>query len=153
MRSACGKRIMLLCILAAMPGGLTQASQAQSNQPAGQTTPPKAAPKKPPQEPINPDETAGVRGSAPPLRVRVLMNGKVAENAHVVVKNTNGTLAGSCFTDAMGNCKVDVGPDDYEIDATGNGRAATMKLHLTKATGTVSIKLLKAKPASTTAKP
>jgi hypothetical protein len=81
------------------------------------------------------------------------MIGKAVENAHVVVKNTNGTLAGSCFTNATGDCKVDVGPDDYEIDATGNGRAATLKLHLTKETGTVSIKLLKAKPASTTAKP
>ena len=155
MKSARGKRILFLCVLAAMPGGLARAqgSPAQSNQPTGQATPPKAAPKKPPQEPINPDETAGVRGSAPPLRVRVLMSGRAVENAHVVVKNTNGTLAGSCFTNATGDCKVDVGPDDYEIRATGNGREATMKLHLTKETGTVSIKLLKAKPASTAAKP
>ena len=153
MRSACEKRILLFCVLAAMPGVFAQASPAQSNQPVGQTTPPKAAPKKPPQEPINPDETAGVRGSAPPLRLRVLMSGKAVENAHVVVKNTNGTLAGSCFTNASGDCKVDVGPDDYEIDASGNGRVATLKLHLTKQTGTVSIRLLKAKPAPTTAKP
>jgi hypothetical protein len=147
---------MLLCVLAAMPAsGLmcAHSSSTQNAQPTGQTTPPKAAPKKPPQEPINPDETAGVRGSAPPLRVRVLMSSKAVENAHVVVKNTNGTLAGSCFTNATGDCKVDVGPDDYEINATGNGRTATLKLHLTKETGTVSIKLLKAKPASTTAKP
>jgi hypothetical protein len=155
MRSARNNRLVLLCILTAMPGGLawTQSPSTQGTQPAGQTTSPKPVPKKTPQKPIDPDETAGVRGSAPPLRVRVLMSGKAVENAHVVVKNTNGTLAGSCFTNATGDCKVDVGPDDYEIAATGNGRAATLKLHLTKETGAVSIRLLKAKPASTTAKP
>jgi hypothetical protein len=155
MRSECNRRFLLICALAAMPGNLawTQASSAQSTQPSGQTTPPKAAPKKPPQEPINPDETAGVRGSGSPLTVRVLMGGKTVENAHVVVKNSNGTLAGSCFTSATGDCKVDVGPDDYEIDATGNGRTGTLKLHVSAQTSRVSIKLLKAKTAATAAKP
>ena len=148
MRSACGKRIMLLCILAAMPGGLTQASPAQSNQPAGQTTPPKAAPKKPPQEPINPDETAGVRGSAPPLRVRVLMNGKVAENAHVVVKNTNGSLAASCDTNESGECQVELGPDRYAITATGSGRSAVVALAVSDATGSIVLKLKKPKSSA-----
>jgi len=71
----------------------------------------------------------------------------------VVVKNSNGTLAGSCFTSATGDCKVDVGPDDYEIDATGNGRTGTLKLHVSAQTSRVSIKLLKAKTAATAAKP
>jgi uncharacterized protein with FMN-binding domain len=128
------------------------ATSAQSTQPTGQTTP-KPAPKKPPQEPIDPNETAGVRGSGSPLTVRVLIKGKAVENAHVVVKNSNGTLAGSCFTNATGECKVDVGPDDYEIDATGNGRTGTLKLHVSAATRTVSIKLLKAKTTGTAVKP
>ena len=125
----------------------------QTGQTASQSPPPKAAPKKAPSKPIDPDETAGVRGSGSPLTVRVLMKGKTVENAHVVVKNTNGTVAGSCFTSSTGDCKVDVGPDDYEIDATGDGRAATLKLHVSADTRTVSVKLLKAKPAATTTNP
>jgi len=154
MRSAKGKRFVLLCALAAMPGGLAWplAATAQSTPPSSQTPPPKAAPKKPPQEPIDPDETAGVRGSSP-LTVHVLSRGKAVQYAHVLVKNTNGTLAGSCFTSASGACKVDVGPDDYEIDATGNGRSGTLKMHVSEKTSAVTIKLLKAQTAATTAKP
>jgi len=155
MRSAKGKRFVLLCALAAMPGGLAWplAATAQSTPPSSQTPPPKAAPKKPPQEPIDPDETAGVRGSGSPLTVHVLSRGKAVQYAHVLVKNTNGTLAGSCFTSASGACKVDVGPDDYEIDATGNGRSGTLKMHVSEKTSAVTIKLLKAQTAATTAKP
>jgi hypothetical protein len=155
MRSAQSKRLVLLCALAAMPASLAwaQASSTQSTQPAGQTTPPKAAPKKAPQKPIDPDESAGVRGVGSPLTVQVLMRGKAVKNAHVLVKNTNGTLAGSCFTSAAGNCKMEVGPDDYEVDATGNGRAGVLKLHVSAETRTVSIKLLKAQNASPVAKP
>ncbi len=94
-----------------------------------------------------------MRGSGSPLTVRVLMKGKTVENAHVAVKNANGTLAGSCFTSATGDCKVDVGPDDYEIEATGNGRTGTLKMHVSERTGTVSIKLLKPKTAPQTANP
>ncbi len=156
MKSACGKQIVLLCALAAMTAGnfvWAQASSGQSTQPTGQTAPPKTAAKKTPSKPINPDETGGVRGSGSLLTVRVVINGKTVENAHVVVKNANGSLAGSCFTSATGDCKVDVGPDDYVIDATGNGRAGTLKLHVTEETGTVSIKLVKAKKAAATANP
>lgn len=155
MRSARSKRFVLFCTLAAMPGSLawTLASPAQSTQPPAQTTPPKAAAKKPPQEPIDPNETAGVRGPGNLLTVRVLMRGKIVENAHVVVKNANGTLAGSCFTSTTGVCKVDVGPDDYEIDATGNGRKATLKMHVSEQTGTVSIKLLRARTPAPVANP
>jgi hypothetical protein len=149
-------RFVLLCALAATPTcGLAcaQSSSTQGNQPSGQTTPPKTAPKKPPSKPIDPDEGAGVRGSGSPLTVRVLMRGKAVENAHVVVKNKNGTVAGSCFTSATGDCKVDVGPDDYEIDATGNGGTAILKLHVSAETRVVSLKLLKAKTGATTANP
>src|ERR1019366_7309322 len=96
MRSACGKTMLLLCALAAMPAGSlawAQSSSPQGNQPAGQTTPPKSAPKKAPSKPIDPDESAGVRGSGSPLTVRVMMKGKAVENAHVMVKNANGSLA------------------------------------------------------------
>jgi hypothetical protein len=148
--------LVLLCALAAMPASIfawAQAPSTQSTQPTGQTTPPQTAPKKKPSKPIDPDETAGVRGSGSPLTVRVLMRGKTVENAHVVVKNTNGSLAGTCFTGSTGDCKVEVGPDNYEIDVTGNGRTGTLKLHVSAETSTVSIKLLKAKTAATVAKP
>jgi hypothetical protein len=81
------------------------------------------------------------------------MRGKAVENAHVTVKNANGTLAGSCFTNASGDCKVDVGPDDYEIDAAGNGRTGTLKVHVSEKTNAVSIKLLKSTSAPVAAKP
>jgi len=156
MTSACGKRFVFLCILAALPASGfagAQASSMQSAQPASQTTSPNTTPKKKPSKPIDPDETAGVRGSGNLLTVRVLMKGKTVENAHVVVKNANGTLAGSCFTSATGSCKVDVGPDDYEIEAAGNGRTGTLKMHVSEQTGTVSIKLLKAKTPAPVANP
>jgi hypothetical protein len=151
LKSVCGKRFALLCVLALLPASgfaWAQSSSTQSNQPSGQT-----APKKTPQKPIDPDESAGVRGTGSPLTVRVLMKGKIVENAHVVVKNTNGTLAGSCFTSATGDCKVEVGPDNYRIDATGNGRTGTLKLHVTEQTSSVSIRLLKAKTAAPVANP
>ena len=156
MRSEFRKRLVLLCALAALPAcsfAWAQSSSPQGNQQTGQTAPPKAAPKKPPSKPIDPDETGGVRGSGSPLTVRVLMKGKAIENAHVMVKNDSGSLAGSCFTSATGECKVDVGPDEYEIDATGNGRKGTLKLHVSEHTGTVSIKLLKATTSTTVPKP
>jgi hypothetical protein len=137
-----------------MPAGPAWAlvSPAQSTQPSGQTTPAKAPPKKPPQEPINPDETAGVRGSGSPLTVHVLLRGKAVQNAHVLVKNTNGSLAASCFTSATGACHVDVGADDYEIDATRNGRSGILKTHVSEQTRAVSIKLINVQTAAT-AKP
>ena len=156
MRNVCSKQFVLLCALAALQANnfaFAQSSSPQTAQPTGQTTPPKPAPKKPPSKPINPDETAGVRGPGSLLTVRVLMKGKIVENAHVVIRNTNGTLAGSCFTSAAGNCKVDVGPDEYEIEAKGNGRAASMKVHVLADTGPVTIKLLKAITDPATAKP
>jgi hypothetical protein len=135
------------------PGSFVWAQSPQGNQPTGQTAPPKAAPKKAPSKPIDPDESAGVRGSGSPLTVRVLIKGKSVENAHVMVKNANGSLAGSCFTGVTGDCKVDVGADDYEIEATGNGRNGTLKLHVSEQTRRVTIKLLKTTTATMAAKP
>jgi hypothetical protein len=156
MRSALRKWLVLFFALAAMPTGgfaWAQSSQPQGSQPTGQTAQPKPAPKKTPAKPIDPDETGGVRGSGSPLTVHVLIKGKAVENAHVMVKNANGSLAGSCFTNADGDCKVDVGPDDYVIDVKGSGRTGTLKLHVTEQTGSVTIKLLKAKPATASAQP
>jgi hypothetical protein len=156
MITARGMQFVLLCALAGLPANnfaLAQSSSPPTAQPTGQTTPPQTAPKKKPSKPIDPDETAGVRGSGSPLTVRVLMRGKTVENAHVVVKNTNGSLAGSCFTSAAGDCKVEVGADDYEINAVGNGRTGTLKLHVSADTGIVSIKLLTTKTAAPVAKP
>ena len=156
MKFSRGKRIVLLCALAAMPASSfawAQSSTTPSTPPTSQTTPPKTPPKKAPSKPIDPDETGGVRGSGSPLTVRVLMKGKTVENAHVVVKNANGSLAGSCFTNPTGDCKVDVGPADYVIDATGNGRTGTLKLYVSEKTSTVSITLLKSKTAATAPKP
>jgi hypothetical protein len=161
MKSSRGRRIVLFCALAAMPACSilwAQSSSPQGNPPTGQTpppktAPPKTAPKKAPSKPIDPDETGGVRGSGSPLTVRVLLNGKTVENAHVVVKNANGSVAGSCFTSATGDCKVDVGPDDYTVDAAGNGRTGSLKLHVSEKTSTVSIKLMKVKKAVSTANP
>lgn len=156
MRSAHGKKLVMLYALVAMAVGSLAWAQTQSPpapQTTGQTSPAQTPPKKKPSKPINPDETGGVRGPGSPLTVRVLLKGKTVENAHVTVKNSNGTLAGSCFTNASGNCKVDVGPDDYEIDAAGDGRTGTLKLHVSAETGIVSIKLLKTTTTPTTAKP
>ena len=69
MRSVCGKRFSLLCAMAAMSvGGFAwaQSASTQSTQPTSQTAPPKAVPKKAPSKPIDPDETAGMRGSGSP---------------------------------------------------------------------------------------
>lgn len=149
MRSVRGKLLVLLCVLAGMPpGGFVWAQSS-----TGQGAPAQTAPKKKPSKPIDPDETGGVRGSGSLITVRVLMKGKTVENAHVVVKNINGTLASSCFTSATGDCQVDVGPDDYEFDATGNGRTGTLKLHVTAETRVVLIKLLKTPTMATSAKP
>ena len=71
--------------------------------------------------------------------------GKPAAGAHVLVKNLNGTLAASCFTDDSGECQVDLGADSYNVSATEKGRAATVSLKVTDFTGPIVIKLIKAK--------
>jgi hypothetical protein len=129
---------------ARVPAALA-ADGAQSTQ---QSSPPantQSKPKKKPEEPIDPDTTAGVRGSGAMHTVRVLLKGKPAEGAHVVVKNTNGSLAASCDTNPTGECQVELGPDHYAVAATANGRSGALTLEVSDATGPIVIKLKKPK--------
>jgi hypothetical protein len=149
-----------MAALAALPAGLlSQTTPAPSTQtttaptPQSQsTTAAKPKPKKA-EEPIDPDATAGVRGAVAMHTVRVLLKGKPAEGAHVVVKNTNGTLAASCYTSDAGECQVELGADSYTIGATKNGRAGTVSMPVNDATGPIVIKLVKVKTDSSAPKP
>jgi hypothetical protein len=85
--------------------------------------------------------------------VRVLLKGKPAVGAHVVVKNTNGSLAASCDTSDTGECQVDIGADSYVIGATRNGRAGTVSMPVNDSTGPIVIKLAKVRPDSSAPKP
>jgi hypothetical protein len=137
---------------ATMPGTLTAAgvqSSTRSNPPANTQT----KPKKKPEEPIDPDTTAGVRGSGVMRTVRVLLKGKPAEGAHVVVKNTNGSLAASCDTNVSGECQVELGPDHYAVAATGSGRAGAVTVEVSDTTGPIVIKLKKPKTESSPPQP
>jgi hypothetical protein len=78
----------------------------------------------------------------------VLFKNKTVEGAHVVVKNVNGTMAGSCYTGPAGDCKVSIGPDSYVIGVTSNGRAGALSLRVTESTGQVEIKLARMKAES-----
>src|ERR1700677_2927163 len=104
MNSMCAKALILAAALAVLPvGSHSQSSPTSATQTATPASPqpqsnPPAKPKKKPDEPIDPDATAGVRGNGTTHTVRVLVKGKPAAGAHVVVKNTNGTLAASCYT-------------------------------------------------------
>jgi len=122
----------------------TQTGAGSSVQSSTQTSPP-ATPKKKPEEPIDPDTTAGVRGSGAMHTVRVLLRGKPAEGAHVVVKNTNGSLAASCDTSEAGVCRVEIGSDHYTITATGSGHAGAVSMQVNDATGPIVIRLKKPK--------
>jgi hypothetical protein len=142
--------MVLACVLVATVLAFSDL-QAQSS--SGQTTqqtqnPPPAKPKTKPQEPIDPNETAGVRGPGSLLTVKVMLKNKSVEGAHVVVKNTNGSLAASCYTGAKGDCKVDVGPDDYVFHATTTNREGSVSTHVTDSSRPVVIKLSKTNPAS-----
>jgi hypothetical protein len=138
-------------------GPHSQSALASSGQAAAPANPqsqtPPARPKKKPEEPIDPDTAAGVRGNGATHTVRVLHKGKPAEGAHVVVKNTNGSVAASCFTSDLGECQVDIGADSYIIDATRNGRAGTVSLSVSDSTGPIVIKLHKPRTDTATPKP
>lgn len=134
---------------AASPAG-TQASSPSSTQ---QSAPPAKAKPKKPAEPIDPDATAGVRGSGTTHIIRVLRKGAPAEGAHVVVKNTDGSVAASCDTNAEGECQVDVGADSYIISATKRRHAGTVSQPVDDSTGPIIIKLVKVKPESSAPSP
>jgi hypothetical protein len=154
------RKLVLVAALAALPAGLLpQSAPASSTQtatasnPQSQSTPPAKPKPKKPEEPIDPDATAGVRGPGTAHTIRVLLKGKPAEGAHVVVKNTNGTLAATCDTSDTGECQVDVGADSYTIGATRNGRTGVVSMAVNDSTGPIVIKLAKVKADSATPKP
>ncbi len=158
MKTVCARTLILVAALAALPHCLkaqsTPAPSTPSTSPSQQSTPPaKPKPKKKPDEPIDPDATAGVRGNGVMHTVRVLLKGKPVQGAHVVVKNTNGTLAAACYTSDSGECQVDVGADRYIIDATSKGRAGSVSMPVNDATGSIVIKLAKVKAGSGAPKP
>ena len=160
MRAEYAMKLIVMAALASLPAGLlSQTAPPPSTQPATASNPqsqstPAAKPKpKKPEEPIDPDATAGVRGPGTVHIVRVLLKGKPAEGAHVVVKNTDGTLAASCDTSDSGECQVEVGADSYMIGATRNGRAGTVSMPVNDSTGPIVIKLAKVKSESNAPKP
>jgi hypothetical protein len=116
----------------------------QQAQPSSQT-PSTEKPKKKPAEPIDPDTTAGVRGPTSPLTIQVKLRNKSIAGAQVLVRNTNGTLAASCVTNDWGDCKVEVGADNYMILATAKKLSGTMSVGVTDSTNQVVIQLSKAK--------
>jgi hypothetical protein len=150
MTTTSAKTMVLACALVAnLLAFPALQAQPSSRQTATQTPPPPPPkPKTKPQEPIDPNETAGVRGPGSPVTVRVMLKSKTVEGAHVVVKNANGSLAGSCTTGASGDCKVEVGPDDYVIHATMTGREGSVTTHVTDSTGPIVIKLTKTKTSA-----
>jgi hypothetical protein len=157
-KAMCTTTLIVIAALAGFPAGLLPQS-ASSTQTATASTPqtqsttaPKPKPKKP-EEPIDPDATAGVRGPGTMHTIRVFLKGKPAEGAHVVVKNTNGTLAATCDTSVSGECQVDVGADSYVIAATRNGRAGSVSMPVSDSTGPIVIKLAKVTADTTPPKP
>jgi hypothetical protein len=151
MNTICAKVLILAAALAAWPGALhsqsTPASGTQSATPSNgqQQSNPPAKPKKKPDEPIDPDATAGVRGNGATHTVRVLLKGKPAVGSHVTVKNTDGSLAASCYTGDTGECKVELGADKYTIAATAKGRAGSVSMSVDDSTAPIVLKLTKAK--------
>ncbi len=151
--------LTLVTALALLPAGLqSQSAQAPATQTATPASPqpqsnPPAKPKKKPDEPIDPDATAGVRGPGTSHTIRVLLKGRPEEGAHVVVKNTNGTLAASCYTSDAGECQVDVGADNYIIRATIKGRAGAVSLPVNDSTGPIVVKLAKVKAETNASRP
>jgi hypothetical protein len=149
------KALVLLAVLAAIcPCAQSQSAPA----PPAQTTstpqqPAKPAPKKKPEEPIDPDATAGVRGSGASHTIRVLSKGKPVQSVHVAAKNTNGSLAGACYTNAAGECHIELGADSYSFNAAKAGRSGTVSMSVDDATGPIVITLIKVKTESAPPQP
>ena len=134
----------LAATFASLPVHAAQTPSTQTTPPATQTPPP-AKPKKKPAEPIDPNTSAGVRGPASPLTVQVKLRNKAIAGAQVLVKNTDGTLAASCVTNDWGDCKVEVGADNYVITATAKKLAGTLSVGVTDSTNQVVIQLARVK--------
>jgi len=138
-----------MILIAAMAAAPIALPAQQSTTPSGQTanppqqTAPQPKAKKKPDEPIDPDATAGVRGSGTTHTVRVLHKDKPVQGAHVVVKNLNGSLVASCYTNASGECDVELGADSYIFKATKNERAGTVTQPVTETSGPIRMKLHK----------
>jgi hypothetical protein len=154
------KAIVLMATLAAIcPCAQSQSTPApQSPAPPAQTAstpqqPAKPAPKKKPEEPIDPDATAGVRGSGTSHTVRVLSRGKPVQSVHVVAKNSNGSLAGACYTNAAGECHIQLGADSYSFNAAKTGLAGTVSVSVDDSTGPIVSTLVKVKTGSAAPKP
>lgn len=159
MNAAYARKLILMAALAGLPAGmLPQSAQAPSTATAApqgsqpQTTT-QSKPKKKPDEPIDPNTSAGVRGTGAKHIVRVTLKGKPAEGARVLVKNSNGTVAASCTTSDLGECQVEVGADSYIVNATRDGRAGTVFLSIDDATGPIVIRLARVKTESSVPKP
>jgi hypothetical protein len=90
-------------------------SAQQTNSPS--QTQPAPPPKKPAPKPIDPDETAGVRGLGLPVVITVRVHGKPAPDAFVVVKTDAGIELKSGQTDTAGVFKLKLEPGDYIINA------------------------------------
>jgi hypothetical protein len=149
MRATTSIGLILLAALASVPAawpkqqGAPSSSQTASPQ---QQPPPK--PSKKPEEPIDPDATAGVRGSGAMHTVRVIHKGKPVPGAHVVVKNANGSLAASCYTNASGECQVQLGADNYVFHAKTDAQGGTASMSVTDASGPIIVKLHKVRTDS-----
>lgn len=137
--------ILSLCLAGAIPRGRNvasaqvPASPVPASQAPASKTPPK--PTKKPAEPVDPDATAGVRGAGYSIMVEVQFKRKPVDSAYVLVKNPDGTVAGTCSTDSTGCCTLSIGAGDYTVTATQNrlkGEAAT---RVTSASKLVVIKL------------
>jgi hypothetical protein len=121
----------------------------------GQTPTPAPKPAKapPPPEPIDPNATAGVRGFGQPIKVGVQYKSKPVDGASVLAKNPDGTVAGSCTTDATGGCTLTVGVGEYKFTAVQSGLAGEVSAPVTAGTKPIAIKLAKVKPGSNDGKP
>jgi len=146
--------IALAIVATALHSQSTPPTGTQTSSPSGtqQSTPPAKSKPKKQGEPIDPDATAGVRGSGTTHTIRVLRKGTPAEGAHVVVKNTNGSVAATCDTNADGECQVGVGADSYIIEAEKKRHAGTVSLAVDDSTGPIVIKLKKVKTESSSPK-
>jgi hypothetical protein len=141
MKLLCGFGVAVGCVagmMAGFGGGVACAHALQQSQ----TSP---RPAETPDEPVDPDSTAGVRGGGPSVRVEVQYRRKAVAGASVVAKNPDGRVAGTCNTDSAGVCALGIGAGDYMLTATQSGLAGTTPAEVTAASKPIAIKLVKEK--------